>query len=94
MSVIMDTFNEWFQSYDKWRKERLDEIKNPDYQRKRKIIEEGEQAGKPVKDITKELIIDNLVHGGEDVLKQITRIAVIITVALIGVLAMMQLLRG
>lgn len=92
MSVIMDWFNQWAQKYDERRKRKMDEIQNPDYQQRRKIVEEGEKQGKSPQEIQKELMQYELEHGGEDVLKQVTRIAVIIIVGLIGVLALFQLL--
>ncbi len=92
MSVIMDWFNIWAQRYDQWRKQKMDEIQNPDYQRKREIVEEGEQAEKPPREIQREILTDELAHGGEDVLKQVTRIAVIIIVGLIGIIALLQIM--
>lgn len=93
MGIIMDYFNKWEKKYDEWRKRKMDEIDNEDYQKRRKIVEEGEKQGKSEKEIQKELIEYDMEHGGEYVLKQITRIAIIIIVGLIGILALFQLLQ-
>lgn len=86
---LMDVFRQWKQSYDDWlagegksieEGKKLQESKTGVEQFTRMTL--GEKAGDVVRDLT----------DPEAVLKQVTRVAVILIVALVGIMALLQIM--